>query len=89
MPAVDVSIHGPRVAEAVPFHAQDLFEGIPKLRTPAVNERVEGRVRITNPVEYPEGEVVVLVLPYSHHHVEQEEGQPAQSEDPHDDPEGL
>lgn len=89
VPAVDVSIHGPRVAEAVPLHAEDFLEGIPELRTPAVNERIEGGVRVTYPVEYPEGEVDVLYLPDGHHHVEQKEGQPAQSEDPHDDAQCL
>lgn len=89
MPAVDVSVHGPRVAEAVPLHAEDFLEGIPELGTPTVNERVEGRVCVSYPVQYPEGKVVVLLLPYGHHHVEQKEGQPAQGEDPHDDAQGL
>lgn len=89
MLAVDVSVHGCWVGQAVPLQAEDFLEGVPKLRAPAVNEGVEGRVGVTYPVEYPEGKVVVLLLPNGHHHVEQEEGQPAQSEDPHDDAQSL
>lgn len=89
MPAVDVSVHGHWVGQAVPLQAEDFFEGVPELGAPAVNEGVEGRIGVAYPVEYPEGKVIVLLLPYGHHHVEQEERQPAQSEDPHDDAKGL
>lgn len=89
MPAVDVSVHGPCVTEAVPLHAENFLEGIPELRAPAVNERVKGRVCVTYPVEYPVGEVNAFHIPYGMHHIKQKEGQPAQSEDPHDDAQCL
>lgn len=91
MPAVDVSIHRPCVAESVALHAEDFLEGIPELRTPAVYERVEGRVCITYPVHYLEGEIEVTfeIIPYGYHHIEQKEGQPAQSKYPHNDAQCL
>lgn len=69
--------------------AQDLLKGASELRTPAVDQGVEGGVGVADPVQDPERQHDVVHLPDGRHHVKHEKRQPAEGECSHDDPQGL
>lgn len=65
--------------------AQDLLKGASKLRTPAVDQGVEGRVGVADPVQDPEWQHDVVHLPDGCHHVKHKKWEPAEGEGSHDD----
>lgn len=65
--------------------AEQPLEGLSEIRAPAVDDRVEGRVSISQPIEEKE-ELVRHQVPVENvHYVHQEEGQPAECEGAHYD----
>lgn len=69
--------------------AQDLLKGASEFRTPAVDQGIETRVGIADPVQDPEGQFDVVHLPNGRHYVEDEKWQPTDGERPHYNPQGL
>ena len=73
-----------------PAATQQAAEGAPKVRAAAVDERVEGRVGIAQPVKGEKsGAGHQRGAPEGAHHVDHKERQPAESEGSHDEPQGA
>lgn len=80
---------GMQPAVCFPGTAQHPLESLAEIRAPAVDDGVEGGIGIAQPVE-EDKELVWYQASVEHpDHVDQEKGQPAESEDAHDDAECL
>ena len=62
---------------------------MPEVGAAAVDERVEGRVGVSQPVEESEEQLDVSQVEEVHEDVEDEEGKPTQREGSHDDPQSF